>query len=319
MIMPEQTPVYSFVLPAFNEAMNLEAMASRLVRAGEELVAAFEIVWVDDGSTDGTGARLDALAAQDARIRALHFSRNFGHMAALTAGLEAARASGAVVCLDSDGQHPPELIPELVAQWRAGTDIVQTVRRQSAGESTFKRVSSRTYYAMLNALADLEVPEGAADFRLMDRQVVDALNNLPEHVRFVRGLVHWVGFNVTLVPYDAPARMGGETKYSLLKMCALALSGITSSSVRPLRLSFLLGAMVTGAAALYAVYILWCYVAGIPLVPGWTSMLLVVLTLSGVQLLTLGIASEYLARLYIEQKRRPVYILRKPRPGSRDV
>ena len=310
------SPEFSFVLPAFNEAANLPPLAARLCHAGEQLGGSFEIVWVNDGSTDDTEGVLAELSARDARIRPLHLARNFGHMAALTAGLEAARAYGAVICLDSDGQHPPELIPELVRRWRDGADIVQTVRLESAGAGPVKRATSRLFYALLNRLAEMDLPEGAADFRLMDRQVVDALNELPERVRFVRALVYWVGFRRDLLPFEAPPRMAGTTKYSFWKMARLALSGITSFSTRPLRIAFFLGVLVTCGALIYGAYVLWCYARGIPLVPGWTSLLLVVLGLSGMQLVTLGIASEYLARLYTEQKQRPVYVVRKPRDST---
>lgn len=268
-----ERPEFSFVLPAFNEAMNLRPLAERLRRVGDQLDGSFEIVWVNDGSTDDSERVLTELAAEDARIRPLHLARNFGHMAALTAGLEAAQARSAVICLDSDGQHPPELIPDLVQRWRDGADIVQTIRIESAGAGPFKRTGSRLFYALLNRLAEMDLPQGAADFRLLDRQVVDALNGLPERVRFVRALVFWVGFRRDLVPFEAPQRLAGKTKYSFPKMLQLALSGITSFSTRPLRIAFFLGVLVTSCAAAYGVYVLWCYVRGIPLVPGWTSLL----------------------------------------------
>lgn len=314
----DKLPVFSFVLPAYNEESNIEIMAQRLIAVGEKLNEPFEIVWVNDGSTDQTGEILERLAQTDSRIIPVHFSRNFGHMAALTAGLETARGTGAVICLDSDGQHPPELVPDMADQWKSGADIVQAVRMLSPHEGIGKRFTSKLFYRVMRYLADIEMPEGSADFRLLDRQAVDALNSLPERERFVRGLVCWIGFRKETLRYEAPPRLAGKTKYSLWKMMVFALVGITSFSARPLRISFLLGVLVTCAAALYAIFILWCFVTGKPLVPGWTSMLLVVLLLSGVQLVTLGIASEYLARLYFEQKHRPVYLVRKKRNASRN-
>ncbi len=308
-------PVYSIVLPAYNEGENLRAMSGRLAQVVAGLDASVEVIWVNDGSTDDTESVLDTLAAADPRIRAIHFSRNFGHMAALTAGLEAARATGAVICLDADGQHPPELIPTLIERWRAGADIVQTVREDSGADSVMKRVTSREFYRVLNGLADLDIPAGAADFRLLDRQVVDALNELPERVRFMRGLVFWVGFRRDLVPYQAQARLGGTTKYTLPSMLRFALNGITSFSMRPLRLSFLMGMVVAMLAVIYAGYVLWCYATGIPLTPGWTSLLLTVMVLGCAQLFAIGIASEYLGRIFLEQKHRPLYVVRKPRDG----
>lgn len=304
-------PVLSFVLPAYNEAGNLEKLARRLVQAGEELERAFEIVWVNDGSTDETESVLETMAARDGRIRPIHLSRNFGHMAALTAGLESARATGAVVCLDSDGQHPPELIPEMVARWEGGGDIIQTVRILSEDATVFKRATSGLFYRIFKGLGGVDIPEGAADFRLLDRQAVDALNSLPERVRFVRGLVFWVGFKVETLPYEASARLAGESKYSTTSMLRLALSGITSFTSRPLRLAFPCGAAVTFCAACYGLYVLYCRLVGIPLVPGWTSTLLSILFLGGIQLMMLGVASEYLASLYTEAKNRPLYLVRR--------
>ncbi len=308
------SPVLSFVLPVYDEATNIEPMAARLIEAGEASGEPFELVWIDDGSTDGSHRVLEALGEADPRHRVYHFSRNFGHMAALTAGLELARGTGAVVCLDADGQHPPELLPAMVERWRAGADIVQATRRQAAAVGPFKTLTSKLFYRVFSALADIDLPAGASDFRLMDRQVVDALNSLPERVRFVRGLVYWAGYRREELDYDSPPRMSGQTKYSTLRMVRFALEGITSFSHRPLRLAFLAGVLVTIAAGVYGAWVLWCYATGVELVKGWASTLLVVLGLSGVQLLTLGIASEYLARLYFEQKRRPIYLLRKPRP-----
>lgn len=305
-------PQFSIVIPAFNEAGNLAPMTARLHAALDGLDRTYEIIWVNDGSSDGTADELDRLAAGDPRVRALHFSRNFGHMAALSAGLEAARATGAVISMDADGQHPPELLPTLIERWDGGADIVQTLREPSAHEGYVKRQTSQGFYRVLSVLADIELPAGAADFRLMDRQAVDALNNLPERVRFIRGLVHWVGFRCEYLPYASEPRMSGETKYSLVKMMAFALSGLTSFSVRPLRLSFIMALVVIAMAGLYSAFVLYAYWAGMPLTPGWASILLMMMLLGGAQLLAIGIASEYLARTYMEQKQRPVYILRKP-------
>ena len=311
--MEQPLPTLSIVLPAYNEAENIGPVTARLCAALEPLGQPFEILWVDDGSTDTTAEVLDALAGNDARIRALHFSRNFGHMAALSAGMEAARATGAVITMDADGQHPPELLPDLIAAWEGGADIVQTLRDPSTQEGFVKQQTSQWFYRILSLLADINLPAGAADFRLMDRQAVDALNGLPERVRFVRGLVHWVGFRCDYIHFASEPRLSGETKYSLLKMMGFALSGLTSFSVRPLRLSFLMGLAVIALAACYSAFVLYAWWAGLALTPGWASILLMMMLLGGAQLFAIGIASEYLARTYMEQKQRPVYILRKPR------
>ena len=288
--MMEQAPKYSFVLPAYNEATNVAPMTERLCAVAGKLDGAVEILWVDDGSTDGTAVVLDELAAGNPAVRVLHFSRNFGHMAALCAGLEAARATHAVITLDADGQHPPELIPGMVQKWRDGADIVQTIRGEATDLGIGKRMTSRGFYAVFNLLADTDIPDGAADFRLLDREVVDALNNLPERVRFVRGLVHWVGFNRVMLSYTPEARLSGETKYGMLRMMSFALSGITSFSVRPLRLAFVLTLLVVGLVAVYSGYVLLAMLSGKFLTPGWTSTMFIILLL-GIE--TLGCVGVY--------------------------
>lgn len=303
-------PTYSFVLPAFNECENVRPMTARLLLAAKQLDGPVEVVWVDDGSTDGTAEAMDWLASEYGNVRVVHLARNFGHMAALTAGLEHAHGSGAIITLDADGQHPPELIAEFVARWRGGAEIVQAIRLPDKDTPTFKHATSRGFYAVMRWLSGMDLPDGAADFRLLDRQVVDTINRLPERERFLRAIVYWVGFRRETVTYTPARRAGGTTKYTGARMLLLALSGLTSFSTRPLRLAFLLGTLVSLAAMCYAVFILICFCIGIPLVPGWTSMLLVSLTLGGVQLLALGIASEYLPRIFVEQKNRPVYIVR---------
>ncbi|MBX7247296.1 MAG: glycosyltransferase family 2 protein [Candidatus Sumerlaeaceae bacterium] len=310
-------PVLTIVLPAYNEASNIGPMAARIKAVLKDCPHAYEVIWVNDGSTDATATELDALAASDPQTCVLHLSRNFGHMAALTAGLDAACGTGAVITLDADGQHPPELIPTLLAEWEKGADIVQMIRRKTASAGIVKEATSRMFYSVMNRLSAVAIPPGAADFRLLDRQVVDTINGLPERVRFLRGLTYWVGFNYTEIPYDAPDRLSGTTKYSFRQMVRFALNGIASFSVRPLRMAFLLGLIVLFLAGIYAIYVLVCVATGVHLERGWASLLLVSLCLGGVQLLTLGIASEYLARIYDEAKKRPIYIVRKPRGQTR--
>ena len=313
--MEETTPQprLAFVLPAYNEGTNLRVMAERLIAVGEQLGGSFEIVWVNDGSRDETEQVLDELSAADPRIRPIHFSRNFGHMAALTAGLEATRATGAIICMDSDGQHPPELIPKLVEMWTNGADIVQTIRISTNAETAMKKTTSRLFYKVMNVLSDLDLPDGAADFRLMDREVVDALNSLPEKNRFLRGLVYWVGFKLETVRYKSQKRMSGVTKYNFRKMLSFALNGITAFSTKPLRLTLFLGLFVIFFAFAYAAFVLAWYAAGYPVERGWASLLLVTLLLSGIQLIMLGVLSEYLGRLLNEAKGRPIYIARSPK------
>lgn len=313
-----EKPQFSFVLPCYNEGENLPAMYGRLVAAGEQLKAGFEIIFVDDGSSDDTEQVLSRLADEDKRVIPIHFSRNFGHMAALSAGLEASQGTEAIICLDADGQHPPELIPDMVRRWREGADIVQSIRKVSADTTFFKRVTSRMFYALLNSMSDLELPDGAADFRLMDRQVVDALIELPERSRFMRGLVHWLGFRREYFEYEAPPRMKGVTKYSATKMLAFALNGITSFSHKPLRATLFLGLMILAAAAVYALYVLFVFFSGGFIVPGWPSLILVMMILGGFQLLMIGILGEYVGRIYTEVKARPTFVQRKPRRKMSD-
>jgi len=308
---------FSIVVPAFNELENLEPIIDGIHKTMASLEYSYEILIVDDGSTDGSDKFLEDISANDLDIRFVSLSRNFGHMAALTAGLEYARGRKAVVSLDADGQHPPEFIRDMIEQWRMGADIVQSIRRSSRNLNSFKTLTSRSFYALLRFLSDSDLPEGAADFRLMDREVVDALNGLPETDRFLRGLVHWVGFKMVCLPYVAKERTFGSTKYSYPKMLRLAISGITSFTTRPLRLALLAGIIVSLAAFSYAIYIFFCYLFGVALVPGWTSMLLAVLILSGVQLLSIGVLSEYFARMFTEQKKRPVYIVRSNSSSKR--
>lgn len=300
----------SFVLPAHNEAMNIRAMVERLMAAGEQTATSFEILFVDDGSTDNTAQVLADVIAENPRVRVLSLSRNFGHMAALTAGLEHAAAFGAIITLDADGQHPPELIPEMVTKWRSGADIVQTIREATADETPVKRVTSRVFYKLMNTLSGLNLPDGAADYRLLDRRVADIVNAMPERERFVRGIVHWVGFRNVQIRYAAPPRMGGETKYNMRQMLMFALNAIVSFSTKPLTLIFLMGLATLGLAGLYAIYIFYQIATGGDIVKGWSSLILCILFFSGVQLLTLGVISQYVARLLHEVKSRPVYIVR---------
>lgn len=304
---------WTIIVPVFNEVESVEHTLARLRQSIEGVMTSYEVILVDDGSTDGSGQLLDRLAEEDCSIRALHFSRNFGHMAALTAGMEHARARKGIVTLDADGQHPPEMIPAMVVEWQKGADIVQTVRESTESASFLKESSARVFYWALNRLADLGLPAGAADFRLLDRQVVDAINSFPESNRFLRGLVFSVGFQTAMLPYRAEARHAGQTKYTLRRMAGLALSAITSFSTKPLKLSILLGGLTLVFSLVYGLYVLLAVMRGDEsIVPGWSSLIVVILFFSSVQLICLGLLSEYMGRLYMEAKRRPAYILRTP-------
>lgn len=305
-----QRALLSVVLPYFNERENLVPLMDGLRPVLERLSEGFyEIIFVDDGSSDGSEELLDALHAQDPRVKVLHFSRNFGHQSALSAGL--AHASGqAIVCMDSDLQDPPELIEQFVERWRSGGEVVFAVR-QRRKESLWKRVAYAAFYRTMRAMAEIDVPLDAGDFCLLDRRVADALVALPEHNRFLRGLRSWIGFRQEPVHYERAARHGGKPKYTLTKLLRLALSGYVGFSAMPLRMSAWLGFL--SALCGFGVG-LWAIVATILAVPaprGWASTLSVVLFMGGIQLLVLGIVGEYLGRVYDEVRRRPAYVVRR--------
>ena len=305
-------PLLSVVVPVYNESVNLAALLARLRPVLEDLTPAYEIVFVDDGSRDDTAARIAQTSHQDPRIRLVPLSRNFGHQAALLAGLEHARGT-AVITMDGDLQHPPELIPQLVAEWRRGAEIVQAVRRQPADNNPLKRAGSRWFYRLLAALTRLEVTPGAADFRLMCREAVAAFVTCRERRRCNRALVQWIGFVYREAPYDAEPRFAGRSKYSFRAMVRLAGDAIFSFSSWPLRLAGFAGVVVSLAAAAYMLFVLWARLFTDRTVPGWSSLLAAVLILGGVNLVVLWILGEYVGRLYEEVKQRPIYIVRPPR------
>ncbi len=298
----------SVVVPAYNEAENLPALRSRLeaVLGG---LGDYEILIVDDGSRDETLAVLTGFAEADPRFRFLSLSRNFGHQAALKAGLDHALGD-CVISLDADLQHPPELIPEMVERWRTGFEVVNTVR-SDRDAPPFKRATSWAFYRFLNFISDFEIRPGAADFRLLDRKVVQALVSLGDQTPFLRGAVPWLGFRQCEIAYTPEARAHGEPKYDLRRMALLAVDGITSSSIRPLRLATWLGAGMSGLAAVYAAYALATKVILGTAISGWASLLIGMMLLGGVQLLMLGIIGEYLGRVLLEVKGRPPYVIRE--------
>lgn len=297
----------SVVVPAFNEQQVLPAFFARLHAALASLPDPAEIVFVDDGSSDATPGILDEWAASDPRVRVLHLTRNFGHQAALTAGIDHARGD-AVVLIDADLQDPPELIPVFHARWREGHQVVFGQRRRS-NEGPLKRIVYHSFYRILHALANIEIPLDSGDFSLMDRAVVDRLRELPERTRFLRGLRSWVGLRQLAVDYERPARASGDSKYTLPKLLKLAFDGIVSFSAAPLRLALLLGALVSLAGFVLIGVLFYLRLAHAFDLPGWTSLMVVVLFLGGIQLLTVGIVGEYIARIYEEVKNRPVYLV----------
>ncbi len=304
-------PFLSVVVPCFNEAQVLQATHDRLVAA---LTGAcpFEIIYVDDGSRDATWETLADLQETDDRVRALRLSRNFGHQVAATAGLDAATGD-AVVLIDADLQDPPDVIPAMVRRWREGYDVAYGRRLARDGESVFKLGTASAFYRIFNAVATIEAPLDTGDFRLLDRKVVDALGTMREGHRFLRGMVSWLGFRQIAVPYHRAARAAGHTKYPLRRMLRLATDGILSFSTLPLRLATVAGALacLAGMGGLLASAVL--RVAGGAWPSATAAVLIAIAVMGGLQLLCLGIAGEYLGRIYVESCRRPLYALAERR------
>jgi glycosyltransferase involved in cell wall biosynthesis len=296
----------SVVVPVFNEAGTLPELHRRLAAVLAD--TASEIVMVDDGSRDGSWEIMRELSAADPGLRLLRLSRNFGHQAAITAGLDAARGD-AVVVMDGDLQDPPELIPDLLARWRDGYDVVYAVRAERTGESRVRLLSISVFYKLLRRIAGNEIPANVGDFRLMSRRVVDALKEMPERARFLRGMTSWVGFRQVGVEYKRDARFAGESKYPPRKLLRLALDGITSFSTFPIKLVAWLGFVLVAFCLITLGWALYERIFSDTVPQGWTSLLVVVLLLGGVQLLSLGIIGQYVARIFDEAKQRPLYFV----------
>jgi glycosyltransferase involved in cell wall biosynthesis len=300
-----------------NEEANIEAFFSRLKTLFQELDTPYEIVCVNDGSTDGTLDRLIEYQEQDPHIRLIDLSRNFGKEVALTAGLDYSKGA-AVIPIDADLQDPPELIPEMIEKWREGYDVVYATRRSRQGESTVKRTTANLFYRLLRRISEIEIPRNTGDFRLMDRRVVDALKRMPERNRFMKGLFAWVGFNQTAIYYDRDPRLAGETSWNYIKLWRLAVDGITSFSATPLKVWSYLGLFLSVTALIYAAYlVIRVLLHGVD-VPGYASMMVVILFMGGMQLITLGVMGEYLGRIFTEVKRRPLYLIKETRGFEHD-
>ena len=306
------------VIAAYNEAEALPALHPRLAAVLDGLAGdgvEGHILYVDDGSRDGTWSALETLAATDPRVSALRLSRNFGKEAALTAGLDLVR-EGAALILDADGQDPPELIPQFVAKWREGYDDVHGTRTARDGEGWFKRVTAHGFYRVMQRLSKTPIPTDTGDFRLLSPRALAALRQLRERHRFMKGLFGWVGFRQVSIPYRREARVAGRTKFNAWKLWNFALEGVTSFSTAPLRVATYLGLLTAALAFLYAAWIVLKAVLWGDPVAGWPTMMTVILLLGGVQLMALGTIGEYLGRLYEESKQRPLYLVDRWRPAS---
>lgn len=303
-------PVISVVGPVFNEAETLPEFYRRVSAALEATGEAWELVLVDDGSRDGSADIMRELARKDSRVRPVIFARNFGHQLAVTAGLDYARGE-AVVVIDSDLQDPPELIPELMAKWREGYEVVYAVRTEREGETWFKLATASMFYRVIYRITDVDIPMDTGDFRLLDRKVVDVMNQMRERHRFLRGMSVWVGFRQTGVGYRRAARFAGETKYPLKKMIKFASDAVTGFSFFPLQLATYIGFICAGISIVSIPFVIALRVAGSHQLLGQATTLIAVLFLGGVQLISLGILGEYIGRIYDEAKGRPLYITRE--------
>lgn len=303
-------PVLSIVVPTYNEAQNVEPFYARMKQVLDQLGEPYEIIYVNDGSADNTLEKLLELRKQDPNVKVIDFSRNFGKEIALTAGIDF--SSGQVVIpIDADLQDPPELIPELVAKWREGYDVVYATRLERDGESWFKRYTAHLFYRLAGRIMPVKMPEDTGDFRLMSRSVVEALKELRERNRFMKGLFAWVGFPSATVYYRRERRHAGKTKWNYWKLWNFALEGITSFSYIPLQLATYFGFIVAIFAFSYALFIVIRTILFGREVPGYASLITIILFLGGIQLIGIGVLGEYIGRIYNEVKRRPLYIVRK--------
>ena len=302
------TPVYSLVVPIFNEQAVLPLLLRRLDALLTRLDGPAEVLFVDDGSRDASPIVLEAKARADSRYRFLKLSRNFGHQVAITTGMDYARGQ-AVIVMDADLQDPPEVVLEMIEKWREGFEIVYAQRLSREGESRFKRWTADIFYRFLGRLSDVEIPRDVGDFRLVDRKALDTFLAMPERDRFVRGMFAWVGFRQAVVAFHRPARAAGETKYSLAKMVRLAADGLVSFSDAPLRLALWAGALVSGMAILYGLWVIGMWFANAPFERGWSSTVVLIAFLGGANMLMTGIMGVYVGRIYSEVKRRPLYVV----------
>ncbi len=300
------------VIPVYNEEAVVEQTYAEVCKVIDPLPYRFSMYYVDDGSEDGTVASLNALARQDKRVVVLELSRNFGHQAALTAGLDASQGDF-VISMDADGQHPPEMIPQMTALFEQGYDIVQAQRIEEGAAFSFKQVTSSVFYALINAISGTQMIPGAADFRGMSRQAVDALKAMPEYHRFLRGMVSAIGYKSVILPYHETKRVAGRSKYSFGKMVRLAMDAIFSFSLIPLYLGLSAGGafFCLAAAEMIYVYSFWLRGDTSALAPGWSSLMFVILIATGVLLIVLGFIGVYVGYIFQEVKRRPLYFLKK--------
>lgn len=300
----------TIVIPCLNEQENITHLYAEVCNVLNKCNINYTILFVDDGSTDETLTELQKLHESDPKVKYLSLSRNFGHQNALKAGLDYA-SGDCVISLDADLQHPPMLMHEMIEKWQQGYEVVYTLRKETEDISWAKKISSKAFYKLINFLSDVKIEDGAADFRLLDRKVIDVLRDNRENFLFMRGLIAWYGFKQIAIEYNAEKRFAGTSKYSLKKMLKLATNGIVSFSIKPLKISMLLGSIIAFSAFVYALYVLYIALFTHMAVPGWASVTFSVLLVGGINLLMLGIIGEYLGKLFIQSKNRPNYVIRE--------
>jgi glycosyltransferase involved in cell wall biosynthesis len=300
--------MYSIVIPLFNEELVVNETYKRVRTVMDSTGEPYEIIFVNDGSRDGTLGKVREIAKMDRNICLISFSRNFGHQSAITAGMDYSKGQ-AVIVIDADLQDPPEVMLKMIDKWKEGYEVVYGLRIKRKGETFFKKVTAKIYYRILNKLTDVDIPVDVGDFRLIDRKVCDALKKLPERNRYVRGLISWLGFRQTGVEFVREERLAGETKYPFRKMIKLALDGITSFSYKPLKLASYIGAAISAIGFLYLLVVIFQKLFTDTTVQGWASLIAITLFFNGIILLILGIIGEYIRRIYDEAKGRPIYIV----------
>lgn len=305
--MPEIKQI-SVVVPGYNEETNIRALYNELLPVLYNIGYAYEIIFIDDGSRDNTFDEIRALALQDKYVKGISLSRNFGHQVAIMAGLQQSKGD-VVIMMDADLQHPPAVIPLLIEQFNKGIDIVNTRRKDSKDVGLAKKATSKGFYKFINAMSDVYIEPSSSDFRLMSRKAVEAFLQFEEKSRFTRGLISWMGFKQTIVEYNAIERFSGKSKYTFRKMFRFAMDGITSFSSKPLRISFYSGLIVFFVGIIYAIYAVIEYFRG-ETTQGWASMLITILMLGGIQLVSIGVVGEYIARIFNEAKSRPLYFIK---------
>ena len=302
-------PEISVIVPTFNEEGNIGALFNGLTKVFNEInISNYEIIFINDGSSDESLQKIQELAHSNDRLKYISLSRNFGHQNALKAGIDHAKGE-AVISMDADLQHPPELIPTLIKKWRGGVQIVYTIRKDEKGISWLKKITSKGFYWLVNKLSENEIIPGAADFRLLDRKVVDAIKQYPEKELFFRGLISGLGFVKEGVPFRPSERYSGKSKYSFKKMARFAIAGITSSSAKPLYFSIYTGAVMAFFAFLYGSYAIWLALFTNKTVAGWSSIVASIVFIGGIQLMMMGIIGIYLGKIFKESKNRPLYLI----------